>query len=146
MAKVAQMTKDELREMIEITVEQKLLELLGDPDEGLPIRKAVRDRLLRQKQAVASGERGEPFEDVIRRLASQDLARLDKPIGRRIVQRINWLAANLDAIRLEALTGDLAGLYKLRVGHYRVIYEVLWDEETIVIHAIGHRREIYRRR
>ncbi len=42
--------------------------------------------------------------------------------------------------------GDLAGLYKLRVGDYRVIYEVLWDEETIVIHAIGHRREIYRRR
>lgn len=68
MATVAQMTRDELREMIETTVEQKLLELLGDPDEGLPIRKAVRDRLLRQKRAVASGERGEPFEDVIRRL------------------------------------------------------------------------------
>ncbi len=82
----------------------------------------------------------------ILKVASQDLARLDKPTGRRIVQRINWLSANLDAIRLEALTGDLAGLYKLRVGDYRVIYEVLWDEETIVIHAIGHRREIYRRR
>mgnify|MGYP000536505100 FL=1 len=78
--------------------------------------------------------------------ASQDLARLDKPTVHRIVQRINWLAAHLDAIRLEALTGDLAGLYKLRVGDYRVIYEVLWDEETIVIHAIGHRREIYRKR
>jgi len=78
--------------------------------------------------------------------ASRDLERLDKPTGRRIVQRIRWLAANLDVIRLEALTGDLAGLYKLRVGDYRVIYEVLWDEETIVIHAIGHRREIYRRR
>ncbi|MFQ6115153.1 MAG: hypothetical protein ACE5NG_13925 [bacterium] len=68
MAAVAQMTKDELREMIETTIEQKLLELLGDPDEGLPIRKAIRDRLLRQKQGVASGERGEPFEDVVRRL------------------------------------------------------------------------------
>jgi mRNA interferase RelE/StbE len=78
--------------------------------------------------------------------ASQELERLDKPIGHRIVQRINWLAANLDAIRLEALTGDLAGLYKLRVGDYRVIYEVLWDEKIIVIDAIGHRREIYRRR
>jgi mRNA interferase RelE/StbE len=78
--------------------------------------------------------------------AAQDLERLDKPTGRRIVQRINWLAANVDAIRLEALTGDLAGLYKLRVGDYRIIYEVLWDEETIVIHAVGHRREIYRRR
>lgn len=52
MATVAQMTKDELRAMIETAVEQKLLELLGDPDEGLPIRKTVRNRLLRQRQAV----------------------------------------------------------------------------------------------
>ena len=65
--RVAQMTKDELREMIEATIEQKLAELLGDPDEGLPIRKRVHDRLLRQKQAVAAGERGQPFRDVVRR-------------------------------------------------------------------------------
>jgi len=65
---VAQMTKDELVEVIETVVEQKLLELLGDPDEGLPIRKSVRERLLRQKRAVAAGERGEPFADVVRRL------------------------------------------------------------------------------
>ena len=66
--KVAQMTKDELRDMIETTVEQKLLELLGDPDEGLTIRKALRDRLLRQRQAVADGERGEPLKGVARKL------------------------------------------------------------------------------
>ena len=66
--KVAQMTKDELRAMIETTVEQKLVELLGDPDEGLPLRQRIRDRLLRQREAVAAGERGEPFEDVVRRL------------------------------------------------------------------------------
>jgi hypothetical protein len=67
-ATVAQMSKDELKELIETSVEQKLLELLGDPDEGLEIRKSVCDRLLRQKKAVAAGERGEPFEDVVRRL------------------------------------------------------------------------------
>ena len=65
---VAQMSKDELKEMIEVTIEQKLLELLGDPDEGLEFKKSVRERLLRQKKAVAAGERGEPFEDVVRRL------------------------------------------------------------------------------
>ncbi len=65
---VAQMTKEELREMIETIIEEKLLELFGDPDEGLPIRKTIRERLLRQKEAVAKGERGEPFEEVIRRL------------------------------------------------------------------------------
>jgi hypothetical protein len=67
-ATVAQMTKGELREMIEASVERKLLELLGDPDEGLPIRKMVRDRLLRQQRAVSAGERGESLEDVVRRL------------------------------------------------------------------------------
>ena len=68
---VAQMTRSELQEIIENAVEQKLLELLGDPDEGLHLRKLVRDRLLRQKQAVAAGERGKPFKDVVRRLGLQ---------------------------------------------------------------------------
>ena len=72
---VAQMTKGELRELIEVTIEEKLLELLGDPDEGLLLRKSVRDTLLRQKQAVAAGERGEPLEDVARRLALLPLSR-----------------------------------------------------------------------
>lgn len=65
---VAQMTIEDFREMIEASIERKLLDMLGDPDEGLEIRMAVRDRLLRQKKAVAAGERGQPFEDVVRRL------------------------------------------------------------------------------
>jgi len=62
---VAEMSEDELREMIEVLIEQKLLEILGDPDEGLEIRKPVRERLLRQKEAVAAGDRGQPFEEVV---------------------------------------------------------------------------------
>jgi hypothetical protein len=54
---VAHMTKDELQEMIGAVVEQKLVELLGDPDEGLPLRKTLYDRLVRQMAAVASGDR-----------------------------------------------------------------------------------------
>ena len=65
---VAQMTKEELRELIEAAVEQKFLELFGDPDEGLDIRESLRERLLRQKQAVTTGERGEPLDDVMREL------------------------------------------------------------------------------
>ena len=65
---VGQMTKDELKEMIETLIEQKLLEFLGDPDEGLELRTSVRERLLRQKKAVAAGERGEAFDDVVRRI------------------------------------------------------------------------------
>ena len=65
---VAQMSKEELKEIIAMTVEQKLLELLGDPDEGLEIRESVRARLIQQQKAVAAGERGESLEDVIHRL------------------------------------------------------------------------------
>jgi len=78
--------------------------------------------------------------------ATRELERLDKPVARRIAERINWLAANLDDIRLEPYKGDLAGLYKFRIGDYRVIYQILHDEQTIVIHQIGHRSEIYRKR
>jgi len=65
---VGRRRKGNLREMIEPIIEQKLLELLGDPDEGLPLRETIRNRLLRQKEAVARGERGEPFEEVAQRL------------------------------------------------------------------------------
>lgn len=78
--------------------------------------------------------------------ATRELARLDRPVGRRVVKRIRWLAANLDDLTPESLTGDLAGFYKLRAGDYRVLYEILHEEQTIVIHQIGHRREVYRRR
>jgi hypothetical protein len=69
---VGQMTKEEFRKMIgavvEASVEQKLIEILGDPDEGLEIREAVRDRLLRQRRGVAAGEQGLPFEDIVQQL------------------------------------------------------------------------------
>lgn len=66
--KVAQLTDDELRAIIGEVVEQKLLELFGDPDAGLMITKTLRNRLLRQKKATAKGERGELLESVVARL------------------------------------------------------------------------------
>jgi hypothetical protein len=65
---VAQMTKDELAQMLSNVVEKKLIELLGDPDEGLVLKESVRKRLIRQKKAVAKGERGVGFAEVRKRL------------------------------------------------------------------------------
>lgn len=78
--------------------------------------------------------------------ATAELARLSPPIGRQVVKKINWLAEHLNNLYPEALTGHLLGLYKLRVGDYRVLYQILEDEQTIVIHQVGYRREIYKRR
>jgi len=62
-------------EIIEITgsVEQKLKQTLGDPDEGIEIRADVRDRLLRQKKAVANRERGEELNEVAKRLGIEEV-------------------------------------------------------------------------
>ena len=69
---VGQMTQEEFKKwigaVVEASVEQKLIELLGDPDEGLEIRETVRGRLLRQKRAVTIGEQGQPFEDIVQQL------------------------------------------------------------------------------
>jgi DNA primase large subunit len=65
---VADMTKEELRDMLESLIEEKLMEMLGDPDEGLEIEKSVRERLISQRKRVAAGERGQPMEDLARDL------------------------------------------------------------------------------
>jgi hypothetical protein len=69
---VAHMSQTEFRKMleevVEETVEQKLLELLGDPDEGLNIRETVQVRLLRQREEVATSQHGQSFEGVVKEL------------------------------------------------------------------------------
>ena len=77
--------------------------------------------------------------------AIKELSSLDKPIAKRITKKIKWLSENIENIQPEGLTGYLAGLYKLRVGSYRVIYEILEEERLIIIHAIGHRSEVYKK-
>jgi hypothetical protein len=65
---VADMTTEELKEMLGELIEAKLTEVLGDPDQGFELRETVRERLELQQSAVAQGERGESFDDVARRL------------------------------------------------------------------------------
>jgi hypothetical protein len=65
---VAELTAEELRELVGEVVEAKLKELLGDPDEGLELRDEFRALLERQRSAVEQGERGEPFDTVAARL------------------------------------------------------------------------------
>lgn len=78
--------------------------------------------------------------------ATKELEKLDKLISHRIVERIRWLSQNIETIKLFPLKGELAGLYKIREGSYRIIFEIIHKEKTIIIHGIGHRRDIYKRK
>lgn len=44
----------------------------------------------------------------------------------------------------KSLRAALKGLWCLRIGKYRVIYEVLREEGTVRLITIGHRRKVYR--
>jgi hypothetical protein len=67
-ANVGQLTTDELKEIIGSVLEEKLKELLGDPDDGLEMRREIQERLLSQQKAVADGERGEDLNEIAARL------------------------------------------------------------------------------
>jgi mRNA interferase RelE/StbE len=73
----------------------------------------------------------------------EDLKQLNRQIQSRIIKKIIWLAENFEDITPLALTANLVGAYKLRVGDYRVIYEFSEVDENIAILKIGHRSEIY---
>ncbi len=65
---ISGMTPSEFRELVEAivenAVERKLVELLGDPDDGLQVRKSVQERLLQQQRDVKAGQRGRSLGDV----------------------------------------------------------------------------------
>ena len=71
----------------------------------------------------------------------KDLAGFDKPEARRIVDRIEKeLTARPDAY--PQLQGPFAGLRKLRVGDYRVVFAIFGND--VLVLRIGHRREVYK--
>ncbi|MBN1875457.1 MAG: hypothetical protein JXA33_14600 [Anaerolineae bacterium] len=55
--RVADMSIDELRALIQETVTQTLMELFRDPDEGLELREDFQDRLQQSLLAVKTGEK-----------------------------------------------------------------------------------------
>jgi len=74
------------------------------------------------------------------------LADLDPAVAERVRRKILWLAAHAADIRHLPLSADLAGLSKRRVGAYRIIYQVLVDRRILLIHRVGHRRDVYQAR
>lgn len=77
--------------------------------------------------------------------AVEDLSRLDRPVARRIFDKMRWLAENFEQVTPEPLRGEWRGVYKFRVGPYRVLYTVEREKRRITVHLVGHRRDVYRR-
>ncbi len=76
----------------------------------------------------------------IKKSAAKELARLPCDVKERLIEAIDKLGE--EPLTGVLLKGGLQGLRRLRVGHYRIVYEVL-DGELIVL--VVHRRKAYRR-
>jgi mRNA interferase RelE/StbE len=70
-----------------------------------------------------------------------DLERLDPPTAKRIVSKIEKTLA--EGRVGEAFAGEFRGLFRMRVGDYRVVYAP--TDVGYLILRIGHRREVYRK-
>ena len=76
--------------------------------------------------------------------AVRQLRKLDPPIRRRIQAVVELLSEEPRPAGATMLVGE-AGQWRVRTGDCRVIYEVRDDVLVVLVLAIGHRREIYRR-
>ncbi|PIR44676.1 MAG: type II toxin-antitoxin system mRNA interferase toxin, RelE/StbE family [Candidatus Vogelbacteria bacterium CG10_big_fil_rev_8_21_14_0_10_51_16] len=78
--------------------------------------------------------------------AEEELRNLSGMINDRIVEKLHWLEENFDSITPLPLHAQWSGFYKLRIGDWRVIYDISWDDCLLTIVLIGHRTKIYKRR
>ncbi|MGJ9402215.1 type II toxin-antitoxin system RelE family toxin [Arthrobacter sp. KK5.5] len=74
---------------------------------------------------------------------AKTIRKLDKPTARRLLDAIGGLASDPrppGCIQLKG--GD--GEFRIRVGDYRIVYDVQDDELVVLVLRVGHRREVYR--
>jgi len=76
--------------------------------------------------------------------AEKQLRKLDRPVQQRL---LDWLDDRIEGCKNprhfgEPLRGDLAGLWRYRIGNYRIICEIQEQRLVVLALAIGHRREI----
>lgn len=80
---------------------------------------------------------------VYRPSARKALLDLPDSVTRRIEPAIDALAANPRPIGVKKVAGS-RNLHRIRVGAYRVVYEIHDDIITVVVVRIGNRRDVYR--
>lgn len=69
------------------------------------------------------------------------LKKLDESTGKRIKDKLRALSNNPELGK--PLVGRLAGLWSLRIGDYRAIYQIRRPELLILVLKIGHRKNVY---
>ncbi len=78
------------------------------------------------------------------RRVEKEIADLPGTIRERVVQAIRQLADNPRPPGARKLSGEMRGAWRVRIGHYRVIYDINGDARLVIVLTVAHRREAYR--
>jgi len=80
---------------------------------------------------------------VITKRAKQDIDALEVVVRRRLGKKLQQVTALSDiATVTKALVNPLVGQYRLRVGDYRVLFDI--HGQNLIVLRVQHRREVYR--
>ncbi len=74
--------------------------------------------------------------------AAKTIRKLEKSTARRLLEAIDGLTIDPRPPGCIQLKGG-RGEFRIRVGDYRVIYDVQDDELVVLVLRVGHRREVY---
>ena len=80
----------------------------------------------------------------VKRSAAKALKKIPKADRKRIVEKIESLAESPPNPEITKMKGNNP-FHKVRVGDYRIVYEIQEDVLLILIAKIGHRKDIYRK-
>ncbi len=83
------------------------------------------------------------FEIVLERSAEKDLRRLSDEVHDRVVEGISTLASNPRPPGAKKLSGTTSN-WRIRVGDYRVLYEIADTVRIVRVYRVRHRRDAYK--
>ncbi|MFB3891964.1 MAG: type II toxin-antitoxin system RelE/ParE family toxin [Phycisphaerae bacterium] len=76
--------------------------------------------------------------------AARQLSKLPRDVRRRLVAKAESLADDPRPYGCERITG-MEDTYRVRVGDYRIVYQVRDDRLLVLVIRVGDRKEVYRR-
>lgn len=75
-----------------------------------------------------------------------DLKSLDEGVRQRVSEKLKWFTENFTNLAPIPLSGRWRGFFKLRVGDWRIVYEIDYPKRMVTIHAIDNRDKVYKKR
>jgi mRNA interferase RelE/StbE len=82
------------------------------------------------------------YKIIFTKNVKKDFRKIPKPEASKILNEIAELAKNPRSSKTKKLKGEK--LFRLRVGNYRVIYDIQDNLMLIFVVKLGHRSDIYR--